>query len=403
MLKIGILKEGKVPPDFRVALTPEQCNEIQKKYVNKVEISVQSSSIRTFSDDEYIKQGVKVVSDLSNCDVLIGVKEVQLADLIANKTYLFFSHTIKEQPYNRKLLQTILEKNISLIDYEVIKDENKKRLIGFGKYAGIVGAYNGFRTYGLKTKKYELLKAVDTNSRKIIEQELRKVILPSNFKMVVTGFGRVGHGAREIIDLLPMKEVSKEAFLNDSFSEPVFVHLDTADYYSRKSDNQFDKTEFYQKPQLYQSVLSNYLEVADMYVACHFWAEHSPFLVTKEDLKNKLHRLQVIADVSCDIGEPIESTIRSSSIANPIYGYNRETEQEDDFMKEGVLAVMAVDNLPCELPKDASQDFGRELIDYVLPNLLKENSFIIENAKITNEKGQLTLKFDYLTNYISID
>jgi alanine dehydrogenase len=403
MLKIGILKEGKVPPDFRVALTPEQCSEIQKKYADKVEISVQSSSIRTFSDEDYIKQGIKVVSDVSDCDLLIGVKEVQLADLIANKTYLFFSHTIKEQPHNRKLLQTILAKKISLIDYEVIKDENKKRLIGFGKYAGIVGTYNGFRAYGLKTKKYELLKAVDTNSRKKIEQELSKVELPTNFKMVVTGFGRVGHGAREIIDLLPIKEVSKEDFLTKSFDEPVFVHLDTADYYSRKADNQFDKAEFYQKPQLYQSVLSNYLEDADMYVACHFWAEHSPFLVTKEDLKNKLHRLQVIADVSCDIGEPIESTIRSSSIANPIYGYNRETGQEDDFNKEGILAVMAVDNLPCELPKDASKDFGRELIDYVLPNLLKENNSIIENARITDSEGNLTTNFAFLSNYVLND
>lgn len=401
MLKIGIIKEGKTPPDFRVPLTPRQCREVNISYEGKVEIVVQKSPIRTFTDMEYADQGIKLVDNLSTCDIIIGVKEVQIEDLIPNKTYIFFSHTTKEQPYNRELLRTILERKISLIDYEGIRDETGRRLIGFGKYAGIVGTYNGFRTYGLKTKRYELTKATDTNDRSLVEKELSKVILPSDFRLVLTGYGRVGHGAREMIDLLPIKEVSKEEFLKKTFDEPIYVHLDTQDYYRRKVDKHFNQIEFYGNPESYESNLTDYLAKADMYIPCHFWAEHSPILITAEDLQTKLDRLQVIADISCDINEPIASTIRPSTIDHPIYGYNRETGKEDDFMKENVLAVMAVDNLPCELPKDASRDFGRELIDNVLPHLMDEENLIIEDARITNDDGQLTLKYYYLTDYVS--
>lgn len=402
MIKIGIIKEGKVPPDFRVPLTPKQCREVNITYKNKAEIVVQRSDIRTFSDEEYEQQGVMLADDLADCDIIIGVKEVPIDKLIPNKTFLFFSHTIKEQPYNKKLLQAILAKNISLLDYEVIKNEKGKRLIGFGKYAGIVGTYNGFRTFGLKSKRYELVKAVDTNSRKVIEEELKNVSLPSDFRLVLTGYGRVGHGAREIIDLLPIKEVSKEDFLTKTFDEPVYVHLDTKDYYRRKSDKQFDKYEFYSSPSLYESALTDFLKTADMYIPCHFWNEHAPTLVSADDLATNLQRLSVVADISCDIKEPIASTIRPSTISDPIYGYNKQTHSEDDFLKEGVLAVMAVDNLPCELPKDASKDFGRELIDNVLPHLLtSEKNDIIEYARITTLDGHLTPKFKYLTNYIS--
>lgn len=402
MLKIGIAREGKIPPDFRVPLTPEQCRFIKEKYAEQVDILVQKSPIRTFKDEEYSRQGIQLVDDLQNCDLIMGVKEFPIADLIPGKTYLFFSHTIKMQAYNRKLLQAIMEKHISLIDYEVIKDEKGKRLIGFGEYAGIVGCYNGFRTYGLKTGCYNLVKAVETNDRKLVEKELEKVDLPKGFKMILTGFGRVGNGAMEIIDLLPIKQVTAEEFLSESFEEPVFAHLDTHQYYRRKSDGKFDKKEFYHDPSGYESNLWEYLESADMYIPCHFWSDRSPVLVTKEQLRTGLQRLKVIADISCDINKPIASTIRPSTIADPIYGYNRLTGEEDNFMNEGVLAVMAVDNLPCELPKDASRDFGREFTENVLPYLLSaEASPVIENARITDHQGRLTSHFSYLTDYVS--
>lgn len=402
MIKIGILREGKIPPDFRVPLTPEQCSEINEAYKGRVEVVVQESAIRTYTDEEYQAKGVQVVADLSGCDIIMGVKEVQIDDLIPNKTYIFFSHTVKEQPYNRQLLQTILERKISLIDYEVIKDTKGVRLIGFGKYAGIVGAYNGFRAYGLKTKRYELTKATVINDREKVELELEKVSLPADFRLVLTGFGRVGHGAREIVSLLPIREVTKEEFFTASFDEPIFVHLNTQDYYRRKADRGFETSEFYANPTGYESYLTDYLEIADMYITCHFWDERAPLLVTKNDLQNKLHRLSVIADISCDIKVPIESTIRPSTIENPIYGYNKQTHKEDDFLKEGVLTVMAVDNLPCELPKDASRDFGREFIDFVLPHLVEEDADgVIANSYVTNNKGELTPSFSYLTDYVA--
>lgn len=399
-IKIGLIREGKVPPDHRVPLTPKQCKSIQAIYPN-VEIIVQPSPIRAYKDEEYTAEGIRLKEDLSECDIILGVKEVKVEDLIPNKKYLFFSHTIKKQPYNRDLLRAILEKKIHLIDYETIKNRQNKRIIGFGRYAGIVGTYNAFRTLGLKKGLYDLKPAYQCKDRKEMEAEMDKIKLPSNVKIVLTGGGRVGHGAREIIDILPIKEVTPEEFLNNQFNEPVFTHLEVEDYYGRKDGKEFDKAEFYSNPELYKSTFNRFLSESDVYIPCHFWSNKSPFIITNEDLRKPDLRLSVVADISCDINGPIASTIRPSKIADPIYGYNPITLQEDDFKKDGVIAVMAVDNLPCELPLDASEDFGNELLRYVLPVLLKEDpDKIIERASETNSEGELTENFKYLQNYV---
>lgn len=399
-VKIGILREGKVPPDKRVPLTPQQCKTVETIYPN-VEIIVQPSPVRKFKDHEYSDLGIKVSEDLTECEIIIGVKEVNIEDLIPNKQFLFFSHTFKKQPYNRDLLRAILAQKIQLTDYEVLKDKNNKRLIGFGRYAGIVGCYNGFRTYGIKHGLYNLKPANECHDRKEVEQELKKVNLPDNAKIVLTGFGRVGHGAREIIDLLPIKEVSPEEFLSKDFSEPVFTHLEVEDYFGRKDGKEFSKSEFYSNPELYKSTFPRYLSKADMYIPCHYWSSKSPFIYTREDLKKDNVRLSVVADISCDIDGPVASTIRPSKIADPIYGYNPHTESEDDFMKQGVIAVMAVDNLPCELPLDASEDFGSELIKHILPALLKSDpDNIIGRGSETTKDGKLTSEFAYLEKYV---
>ncbi len=178
-IKIGIIREGKVPPDHRVPLTPKQCKSIQVMYPN-VEVVVQPSPIRAFKDNEYISEGLRLCEDLSECDVILGVKEVKIHDLIPGKKFMFFSHTIKKQPYNRDLLNAILDKKIELIDYEVIKDKHNKRLIGFGRYAGIVGCYNAFLTFGLKHELYELKPAHQCADRKEMEAELAFKINHSN-------------------------------------------------------------------------------------------------------------------------------------------------------------------------------------------------------------------------------
>lgn len=400
-IKIGVIREGKVPPDKRVPLTPKQCKQLEVIYPN-VEVVVQPSPIRAFSDESYTEEGVKLQEDLSDCDVLIGVKEVNIEDLLPGKKYLFFSHTFKKQPYNRDLLRAIVERKIQLIDYEVLKDRENRRIIGFGRYAGIVGCYNGFRTYGLKHGLYTLKPANECADRKEVEEELKKVSLPSNAKILLTGFGRVGHGAREILDLLPIKEVSPEEFLSQEFSTAVFAHLEVEDYYVRKDGSEFDKSEFYQSPEHYKSSFKRYLPQTDMYIPCHYWSDKADFIFTREDLKAENVRLTVVADISCDIDGPVPCTIRPSKISDPIYGYNPQTEQEDDFNKDGVIAVMAVDNLPCELPLDASEDFGSELIKEVFPSLfLDDKDAIIERASQTTLEGKLSENFAYLEAYLA--
>lgn len=399
-IKIGLIREGKVPPDHRVPLTPKQCKSIQAIYPN-VEIVVQPSPIRAYKDEEYAAEGMKLNEDLSSCDIIMGVKEVNISDLIPNKKFLFFSHTLKKQPYNRDLLRAILEKKIQLIDYETIKNKQNKRVIGFGRYAGIVGAYNGFRAMGLKTGLFNIKPANKCTDRKEMEAEMSKIVLPENTKIVLTGFGRVGHGAREIIDILPIKEVTPDEFMKNKFNEPVFTHLEVEDYYGRKDGKPFDKSEFYSNPELYKSTFTRFLPEMDMYIPCHFWSNRSPFIITREDLKKENVRLSVVADISCDIDGPVACTIRPSKIADPIYGYDPISETEVDFTADGAIAVMAVDNLPCELPLDASEDFGNELMRHVLPALLKEDpDNMIARASETTSDGQLTEYYSYLQDYV---
>jgi hypothetical protein len=399
-LTIGIIREGKVPPDKRVPLTPQQCRTLMDMHT-ELEIVVQPSPIRAYKDEEYAAQGIRLKEDLTDCDLIIGVKEVNIADLIPNKKFMFFSHTIKKQPYNRDLLKAIVGKNIELIDYEVLKDTTGKRIIGFGRYAGIVGCYNGFITLGLKQNLYELKPAHLCKNRVEVEQELKKVTLPSSTKIVLTGFGRVGHGAREIIEFLGIKEVSPQEFLTQEVSEPVFTHLDVEDYFERRDGGVFSKGEFYNEPELYKSSFKRFAEVANMYIPCHYWNSKADFIITREDLKDPKIALSVVADISCDIDGPVACTIRPSKIGDAIYGYNPETESEDDFMKEGVIAVMAVDNLPCELPLDASEDFGEELVKEVIPQLLNGDPLgIIDKATETTTEGALNEHFSYLQPFL---
>ena len=400
-ITLGIIREGKVPPDMRVPLTPHQCKELMEEYPH-LKIVVQPSPIRAYKDQEYSDLGIPLLEDLSRCDLILGVKEVNIDDLIPNKKFMFFSHTIKKQPYNRDLLQAIVDKKIQLIDYEALKDTTNRRVLGFGRYAGIVGCYNGFLTYGKKHGLYDLKPAHLCKNRKEVEEELKKVSLPRDAKIVLTGFGRVGHGAREILAQLPLKEVEPEAFTAHEFDGPVFTHLDVDEYYTRRDGAPFVKKEFYANPEPYTCTFSRFLPHADMYIPCHYWSDKADYIITRDDLKAKNVRLSVVADISCDIDCAVACTIRPSKISEPIYGYNPMTESEDDFMKKGVIAVMAVDNLPCELPLDASEDFGSELIKEVMPSLLGEDSDkIIARASETTLEGGLSEYFSYLEDYLA--
>ncbi|MCC6600048.1 MAG: alanine dehydrogenase [Crocinitomicaceae bacterium] len=398
-MKIGIIREGKVPPDFRVPFSPQQCVKVQQAFPETTVI-VQPSPIRKFRDEEYSAAGIRLDEDLSDCDILMGIKEVPVEHLLPEKTYLFFSHTMKKQPHNAKLLQSILEKKIRLIDYEALRDTGGHRIIGFGRYAGIIGAYEGFRAFGKKHDLYQLRSPSDCTDRREMEEELKKIKWPASMKIVMTGFGRVGRGAEEIMKILPVKQVSVKQFITQSFSEPVYIHIDTHEYYERHIDGGFEKKDFYNNPGHYFSVLPGIVRRADLYIACHLWASGNPVLITREDMLHRDWKCNVIADVSCDTNGPIASTIRASKISEPIYGYDRETGKETNWDAPNAICVMAIDNLPCELPKDASVDFGNELISKVLPLLLGDDSDdIIWKATETTLEGELTPHFEYLKDY----
>lgn len=397
-MKIGIIKERKNPPDRRVVLSPKKCKEILLKYP-KLEIKVESSKDRFFSDNDYSKEGIQVVTDISDCDVLLGVKEVPIDYLIPNKKYFFFSHTIKKQPYNKNLLKEILKKNITLFDHEVITNAKGQRLVAFGRYAGIVGAYNGFRTFGLKHNLYKLPKASVLNNQQELISELKKLTLPS-IKIVLTGKGRVGNGAKEMLDGMGLKEVLVKDFLNKSFDQPVYTQIDVLDYNKRIDGKVLGETDFFKNPKEYEGNFKRFTKVADMYIAGHFYAAGAPFIFTNEDAKSDNCKITVVADISCDINGPVASTIRASEIANPIYGYNPNTGKEVTFKNKNAIAVMAVDNLPCELPKDASEGFGENFVKYVIPSFFNDDkNGILKRAKMT-ENGKLTPSFMYLQDYV---
>ncbi len=398
-MKIGILREEKIPTDKRVPLSPYQCKRLIAQYPS-ISLFVQSSNIRCFQDSEYEDLDVNIVEGISDCDVLLGIKEVPIDSLIAEKTYLFFSHTMKKQDYNRALLKALLDKKIKMVDYEAIKNKKGRRLFGFGRYAGIVGAYNGLLTYGLKSGQYNLKSAHFCSNRQEMEAEL----IHLNFnkeKIIATGNGRVGKGVLETLRKAKIREVSKEEFVNETFEEAVFVQLNTMDYNARIDGAAFNKFEFYNQPEFYISCFMDYAKHADIFITGHYYSEGSPYLITKEDAKKSEFNIKVVADISCDINGPIACNIRSSEIENPIYGYNPITEKEDNFTKKGVIAVMAVDNLPSELPKDSSEDFGENLIENLFPLLLDEdNDRIIENATIC-QNGDLMQNFEYLRDYLN--
>lgn len=398
-MKFAIIKERKNPPDRRVVFSPEKLAEARVQFP-QAEFVVESSDIRVFSDDAYKAQGFTVTNDVSDCDVMIGVKEVPLEALIPNKKYFFFSHTIKKQPYNRKLLVEMLNKNIEMYDHETIVKQSGVRLIGFGRYAGLVGAYNGFRALGLRDGLFDLPKVETLADLDEVKRELDKISLP-NIKIVLSGTGKVAYGAKEILDHLNIKQVSDALYLTSQFTEPVYVMADVMEYAKRIDGKVGDKYEFYKDPSGYESNFMPYAKETDMFIAGHFYGDGAPFIFTREDAKDPDFRINLVADISCDIDGPVASTIRPSTIADPFYGYDPHTESEVAFNAPEAITMMAVDNLPCELPKDASEGFGEMFLEHVIPAFFNDDQRgILKRARITTEDGKLTERYKYLQDYV---
>jgi NAD/NADP transhydrogenase alpha subunit len=397
-MKFGLIKERKSPPDRRVVFSPNELVRFKKEYPD-AEIVVERSDIRIFKDEEYEALGFEITDDVSDCDVLFGVKEVPIESLIPNKKYFFFSHTIKKQPYNRLLLQSILDKNIDLYDHETIVDENNNRLIGFGRYAGNVGAYNAIRTFGLKFDLFQLPKAQALSGKSVVIEKLKRLVLPP-IKIVVTGSGKAGMGTKEILDAMKMKAVSTQDFLTKKYDSAVYTQIEVDDYYKRIDGGVFVKSDFYTNPTAFVSDFEKFSQVADIFIAAHFYGNNAPYILTNDMLKSAKNTIKVVADISCDVNGPVACTIKASTIADPIFGYLPSTQKEVDMFHPASIAVMSVDNLPCELPKDASEGFGVMFMDHVIPAFFNgDKDRILHRAQMT-DNGKLMERFSYLTDFV---
>ena len=400
-MKIALIKERKNPPDRRVVFTPQQAKKALENYP-ELELEVEASDIRSFSDEEYKSLGIKVVTDVSDADVLIGVKEVPIDALIPNKKYFFFSHTIKKQAYNRKLLRAILDKNIELYDHETIVNEKGFRLVAFGYYAGVVGAYNTIRTYGKKSGLFDIPRAIDLKDKSELVAQLKKVkkLLPP-IKIVLTGKGRVGNGAKEMLDAMELKEVSPEAFLSQSFEEPVYTQIDADSYNKRKDGKPFVFQDFFTHPELFEGDFEKFTKVADVYIAGHFYGTGAPYILTKEHLLAPDCKIKVVGDISCDIDGPVATTIKASTIADPIYGYDPATGKETNYKNKNAIACMTVDNLPNEIARDASEGFGAAFCQNIIPAFFNgDKDGVLQRARMT-QNGKLTERFAYLQDFVN--
>jgi hypothetical protein len=394
--QIGLIREGKIPADNRVALTPAQCKWIQKNAPH-FRIIVQSSPDRCFSDREYLMAGAEVKDDLSDCDILLGIKEVPVSQLLAGKTYLFFSHTKKKQPQNQKLMQVILEKKITLIDYECLEHEDGQRIIGFGFFAGVVGAHNGMMAYGNRTGLFSLDRVYKQRSFRELIHTYFGLRLP-NVKIAVTGSGRVAHGVLEIMNLMGIHEVEPDEYLKRRFAYPVYAQLKGAELYENKTTGKYSREEFHEHPELYRCKFLPYAEQTDILMNGVYWEKNIPRLFEKENVKHDNFIIQTIADITDDANGSVPINSGDQTIENPVYGIDRNTLEKTAPYLKNSIDIMAVGNLPNELPRDASRYFGEQLIKHVLEDLVGNGSDIIERATMTRD-GKLTPQYAYLQDY----
>lgn len=396
MLVIGLIREGKIPVDSRVALTPAQCKWLHL-HVKNVKIIVQPSPERCFKDEEYSHAGIELKEDLSECDVLMGIKEVPIHMLIPDKTYLFFSHTKKQQPYNQKLFHALIDNRITLLDYECLEHEDGQRIIGFGFFAGIVGAHNGIMAYGNRTGKYHLDRVHHVKDYRELIHTYFGLKLP-NLRIAVTGSGRVAHGIIEIMNLMDVQEVEPDEYLQQSFTYPVYVHLKGADLYKHTQKGTYVRDDFHNNPHEYSCLFRPYCYRTDILMNGVYWDTTIPRLFSLDDVKDERFSIQTIADITDDAHGSVPCNLGDATKESPVYGVDKKSFEKTAPYLQTSVDIMAVGNLPNELPRDASRFFGEQLLKYVLDDILKGGSSVTERATMLN-KGALTEPFSYLQNY----
>jgi alanine dehydrogenase len=409
IITLAILREARIDEN-RTPFSPVQISNLLRKFSN-LKIIVQPSKRRCFKDEDYLKEGAQIKEDLSSANIIFGVKEVEISTLIKDKTYLFFSHTskvsqyigqvIKDEAiiYKKELLREVIKKNITLIDYENVRDASGEgyRYLGFGRFAGIIGAYNTLNLYLKLYNKQTLPRAFEINNY----EQIKKLISKQNFnkiKILLTGSGRAANGAIEILKYANIKQVSLNNYLKKKYNEAIYCNISPHKHIERKDGKVSSYQDFILNPNEYNFKVKNYLYDTDMFIACHYWDPKFPKLFSPKEI-NEFKNLKIIGDVTCDINGSVPTTIRSTSIEKPYYAINTDTMNEIDLGNKGI-AVMAVDNLPSELPRDASEEFGESIISEILPYLINEDDGRINRAT-TASNSKFSLNFAYLNDFIN--
>ena len=405
---LSIIREARADEN-RTPLIPSQISNLLDKFSN-LKIIIQPSKNRCFKDEDYLKAGAEITDDLSNADIIFGVKEVEISKIIENKTYLFFSHTSKVRQYinkatqdkaiiyKKELLREVIKKNVTLIDYENIRSISGEayRYLGFGRFAGIVGCYNTLNLYLKLQNKRLLPRAFEINSYEKIKELISNQTF-NRLKILQTGRGNVAKGSMEVLKLANIKQISIKDYLNKKYDEAVFCNISTREYIERIDGKNFSYQDLYLNPHGYRSKIKSFLVDTDVLICGHYWDLRFPKFFSSNQI-NEFKNLIIVGDITCDINGAIPTTIRSTSIAKPYYSIDINSMKEINLGNKGI-AVMAVDNLPSELPRDSSEEFGDNLISEVLPYLIDKDDGRINRAT-TASNGKFCSPFNYLKEFI---
>ncbi|MBI3142097.1 MAG: alanine dehydrogenase [Bacteroidetes bacterium] len=398
-MKIGLLREYKVPADVRVALSPKQCQRLMDQWPG-LQVVVESYGDRCYSDLEYEQAGVDVCDDLDECQVLLGIKEVPPERIIPGKAYLIFSHTTKLQAHNKTMLQAFVDKHNTLMDYELLTNEQGQRLIGFGKWAGIVGAHYALCMIGKKWEAFDLPSPHKLGSFDALVQHYEQLRLPP-IKIALTGTGRVGQGAHQLLHLAGIKEVSPDDLLANEYDHCVFATLHSSHLYTLKGGSPFDRTLFHRDPSSTLSAFAPYARVAHVLINGMFWDYRAPRLFELAEMSDPRFSIRLIADITCDVNGSVPLTTRQTSSLEPYLAYDIASGKPTIPFGAESIDVMAIGNLPNELPRDASQDFGQIICDEVIPRLMQGmDNPLLERATICTN-GQITPDYSGLARWIN--
>ncbi|NQT62043.1 MAG: hypothetical protein HQ556_03705 [Candidatus Marinimicrobia bacterium] len=428
-VKIGIIAEHK-PGEGRIPLTPVQITQLHQENPD-LTISVMPSKQRIFLDDEFRSSDIRMPQDLADANLVMAVKEIDVKDIRGNQTYLYFSHTIKGQDYNMPMLQHILDTGATLLDYELIRDENNRRLVFFGRHAGLAGMVNTLWSYGQRLKAlgtdspflqikqaqdYANLEEINL-SLQILGSEISRWLADKPAIVIgLTGYGNVSGGAQEILANLPMHEMSAEELLaadldalHGQLIKVVFKEKDM--FEPLDSNTEFELQDYFNHPEKYQAKFQPYLKKMHMLVNCIYWDTPYPRLVTLEDIKAHYasdKTLMVVGDITCDIDGAIQFNTGATLSPDPVYIHDINTGKKIMGFKGEGPVVMAVDNLPTELPREASAAFGEALIPFVFAMGACDYSEPFDSLDLPAEvkraviahAGKLTPDFEMLKKYL---